>query len=286
MRSTSRRSVRMRATSRRAVEWFALLVLFGLMFLPILTLARASVSPRVDLYSRPFRWLPQEWTWQHYLDVLRPDHIVPLVEALRHTFIVSLGTALLSVGLGSLAAYAFARLQFRGRNALLSAMFAVYILPGMLFLIPIFIMFREINILDSYGSLIVPYTAFIMPFIVIIMRGYFASIPRNLEEAAMLDGCSPFQIYLRIVLPLSTPGLVAAFVSAFILSWNEFLTPLILTSRLRVITTTLGQYSSTQDIELGQMAAAGMYSLLPVVVIALALNRYIRRGLVEGAVKG
>lgn len=269
-----------------SLRWGTILVLLVLLFFPIYTLLRTSFAQRGDLYARPFQWIPENIIFDHFVEVLRPGHIVPIFDSMANSFVVSLGTAVLSVLIGSLAAYALARLQFAGRNALLTTIFAVYILPGMLFLIPIFGLFKQLRLLDNPVSLIITYTAFVMPFIVIIMRSYFVSIPSTLEEASRIDGCNHLQTFTRIILPLSGPGLVAGFVSAFILAWNEFLAPLVLTSRYKVITTTLGQYSSTQDIELGQMAAAGIYSLLPVVVIALVLNRYIRRGIVEGAVKG
>jgi multiple sugar transport system permease protein len=261
-------------------------LLLGLFLFPVFTLLRASLMNRVELYARPVDWIPSNPAWGNFVEVLRPDHIVPVASALGNTAIVAIGASVLSLVLGAMAGYAFARLRFRGRAALLGAVFSVYVLPGLLFLIPLFVMFRAAGLLDTYPSLILPYTAWLTPFVIVIMRSYFLTLPRELEEAALIDGCSRLQIFARVVLPLSAPGLVAAFVSAFILAWNEFLTPLILTARLSVITTTLGQYTSTQDIELGQMAAAGVYSILPVVALTIVFQRYIRQGLVQGAVKG
>lgn len=117
-------------------------------------------------------------------------------------------------------------------------------------------------------------------------KDFFNTVPEEIEDAALVDGCSRLEVIWRVVLPLSGPGLVAAWVSAFIMSWNEFLTPLILTSRLRVITTALGLYTSTYDIELGHMAAAGVYSVLPVLILTLVFQRRIEQGIVAGAVKG
>jgi ABC-type glycerol-3-phosphate transport system permease component len=186
----------------------------------------------------------------------------------------------------SLAAYAFARLRFPAKNLIQSVLLSVYLLPAMLFLIPIFMMMRPLKLLDTYLALILPYSVWMIPFVTMILKDFFSTVPVELEDAALVDGCTRFSVIWRVVLPLSAPGLVAAWVAAFIMSWNEFLTPLILTSRLKVVTTVLGLYTSTHDIELGHMAAAGVYAILPVLVLTLVFQRRIEQGITAGAIKG
>jgi ABC-type glycerol-3-phosphate transport system permease component len=260
---------------------FALLISF-----PLLTMLRVSLFRRLDLYAKPIQWFPTVFKWQNYVDVLKPDHIVPIREAMLNSLIVAFSAACATVLVSSLAAYAFARLRFPGRSLLQSVLLVVYMLPAMLFLIPIFMMFLAVKLYDSYLSLIIPYTIWMIPFVSIMLRAFFDSVPAEIEDAALVDGCSRLGVIWRVMLPLSAPGLVAAWVSAFIMSWNEFLTPLILTSRLVVLTVALGQYTSTYDIELGHMAVAGVYAILPVMILALIFQRRIEQGITAGALKG
>lgn len=266
---------------------YVLAVVIGLiMAFPLLTLLRVSFFTRLELYDKPIRWFPHTLKWQNYVDVLAPDHIVPLKPAITNSFIVACAAATLTVIIASLAAYAFARLRFPGRNGFQSLLLSVYLLPAILFLIPIFMMLRPLKLLDTYFSLILPYTVWMIPFVVLILKDFFDTVPQEIEDAALVDGCTRFGLIWRIVLPLAGPGLVAAWVSSFIMSWNEFLTPLILTSRLKVITVTLGQYTSTYDIQLGHMAAAGVYAILPVLILTLIFQRRIEQGITAGSLKG
>ena len=266
---------------------YVLALAIGLiMAFPLLTLLRVSFFTRLELYAKPMRWVPQALKWQNYVDVLAPDHIVPLKPAIANSFIVAAVAATLTTGVASLAAYAFARIRFPGRDSLQSLFLSVYLLPAVLFLIPIFMMLRPLKLLDTHFSLVLPYTVWMTPFVILILRDFFYSIPKEIEDAAMVDGCTRLGVIWRVVLPLAGPGLVAAWVAAFIMSWNEFLTPLILTSRLDVVTVTLGQYTSTYDIELGHMAAAGIYAILPVLILTLVFQRRIEQGITAGSLKG
>ncbi|MGQ9600470.1 MAG: carbohydrate ABC transporter permease [Anaerolineae bacterium] len=266
---------------------YLLAVVIGLvMAFPLLTLVRVSFFTRLELYAKPMLWLPKTVKWQNYVDVLAPDHIVPIKPAITNSLIVACSAATLTVVLASLAAYAFARFRFPGRNVLQSLLLSVYLLPAILFLIPIFMMWRPLKLLDTHISLIVPYTVWMTPFVILILRDFFQSVPEEIEDAALVDGCTQLSVIWHIILPLAGPGLVAAWVSAFIMSWNEFLTPLILTSKLKVITVALGQYTSTYDIQLGHMAAAGVYAILPVLILTLIFQRRIEQGITAGSLKG
>ena len=277
---------RVQKAGSRALTYVLALVIALIMSFPLLTMMRVSIFRRLDLYAKPMRWLPPTIRWQNFVDVLAPDHIVPLRESITNSLVVGLVAASLTVAVASLASYAFARLRFPGRNLLQSMLLSVYLLPAMLFLIPIFMMMRPVKLLDTYLALILPYTVWMIPFVTMILKDFFSTVPEELEDAALVDGCTRFSVIWRIVLPLSAPGLVAAWVSAFIMAWNEFLTPLILTSRLKVVTTVLGLYTSTYDIELGHMAAAGIYAILPVLALTLIFQRRIEQGITAGAIKG
>jgi multiple sugar transport system permease protein len=276
---------RLKKVGSSLLTYFLALLISLVMAFPLLTLARVSLFRRLDLYAKPIQWIPQTVKWQNYVDVLAPDHIVPIRASITNSFIVAFAAASLTVAIASLAAYAFARLRFPGRNSIQSMLLSVYLLPAMLFLIPIFMMMRPLKLLDTYVSLILPYTVWMTPFVTMILKDFFNTVPEEIEDAALVDGCTRLGVIWRVILPLSAPGLVAAWVSAFIMSWNEFLTPLILTSKLKVITTALGLYTSTFDIELGHMAAAGIYAILPVLILTLIFQRRIEQGITAGAIK-
>ncbi len=259
----------------------ALIIMF-----PLYTLFMMSVISRVQLFSKPFNWIPVTATFKNYIEILKPEHPVPVFQGIINSFIVAIWTAMLSLLLSSLAAYALARLRFPYKAHILTSLLSFYMLPAMLFLIPIFIIMKYLNLLDTYLSLVLPYSVWITPFATLILKAFFESIPSTVEEAAWIDGCSKLSALRRVIVPLAIPGLVATFIYAFILSWNEFLTPLIMTNRTILITTALGRYRSTYDIEIGQMAAAGVYSILPVVILTIIFQRYIIKGIVEGAIKG
>ena len=277
---------RLQRYASKVVTYVLAIAIALIMSFPLLTMLRVSVFRRLDLYAKPIQWVPPTLRLQNYLDVLQPGHIVPIRESISNSFIVACVAATSTIIVASLAAYAFARLRFPGRGSIQSLLLSVYLLPAMLFLIPIFMVMRPLGLLDTYLALILPYTVWMIPFVTMILKDFFDTIPRELEDAAMCDGCTKLDIIWRIVFPLAVPGIVAAWVAAFIMSWNEFLTPLLLTSRMRVITTALGQYTSTYDIELGHMAAAAVYAILPVLVLTLIFQRRIEKGITAGAVKG
>lgn len=277
---------RWRRRANTLLLYLLALLIAGVILFPLLTLLRISLFARIDLYAKPMNWLPTIVKWQNYVDVLAPDHIVPIREAMLNSFLVATATALLTVLLAALAAYAFARLRFPGKGFLASTFLSIYLLPAILFLIPLFVVMRPLRLLDTYLALVIPYTVWCLPLTILVLRDFFASVPGEVEEAALIDGCSRLQSIRYIMLPLAMPGLVAAWVSTFILAWNEFFTPLILTSRLKVLPTALGLYTSTFDIELGHMAVAGIYSVLPVLLLTFIFQRRIEQGITGGAVKG
>ena len=164
-------------------------------------------------------------------------------------------------------------------------MISVYFLPTILFIIPMFIFLVSYNLDDKIISLVVPYTAFILPFVVWILKTFIDRLPLEVEEAAKIDGCSTTQLLLKIVLPLIRPGLLSAFIFAFILSWVEFLTPLIFTNNLKMSTVALGLFRSTVDIKIGQQAAAAILTLIPVTILMVVFQRYITQVIFSGADK-
>lgn len=258
------------------------LVLAVLAF-PLYVVLLTSVQHLVDIRTRDISWIPSYVTLEHYMTVLSPGHIVPIGEAMRNSLITSLGAASLSVLLASLAAFGLTRLRVRGRDVIIYGLASIYLFPAILFVIPLFVIVTRLGMVDTYISLIIPYAAFVMPFLILILRGFFNSLPEDIEYAALIDGCSFLGVLGRIVAPLALPGLAASFIFAFILSWIEFLTPLIFTSELSILTVALGLYRGTVDIQVGHLAAAAMLTILPVALLTFIFQRWIVEGLTAGA---
>jgi len=228
-------------------------------------------------------FIPQTIYLDHFRALLVEGHIVPLREGLLNSTLVSSLTAVFCLIVGLPAAYALSRLRVPGRNGILAALVSVYFLPTTIFLIPMFVILVRWGIDDTVFSLVLAYGGFVLPFVIWILKTFIDRLPREVEEAAELDGCSHRLVMLRIVFPMARSGVLAAFIFAFILSWVEFLTPLIFTSNLKMTTVALGMFRSTIDIQVGQQAAAAVLTLLPVTLLMMVFQRLITQVLMAGA---
>lgn len=256
-----------------------------IMAFPLYALLLTSLQPESVIRSRNVEFLPSTLVLDHFVAVLTPGHIVPLREGMMNSLTISTLTAFASVLIALPAAYAFSRLNVPKTGWILGALVAVYFLPTTLFLIPIFIKFVEWRLNDTFASLILPYVGFILPFEIWILKTFVDRLPIEVEEAARIDGASYPQLILLIVVPLLRPGILAGFVFAFILSWIEFLTPLIFTNSLKITTVALGLFRSTMDIQIGQQAAAAVLTLLPVALLMLVFQSLITKVVMTGADK-
>jgi multiple sugar transport system permease protein len=212
-----------------------------------------------------------------------------IVEALTNSVIIALGSTLFSITIGSFAGYALARFEFKGWKNEDVAFFVLSqrFLPAAAVVVPYFIMFKTLGILDTYPTMILVDGAMTLPFSVWMMREYFFEVPREIEESGLVDGCSIFQSFIRIVIPLAMPGLVATAVFCFIFSWNEYILALFLTfSNANPITTTIAGLTHSGAALWWDISALGTITIIPPVILALAVQKYIVRGLSLGAVKG
>lgn len=278
----------MRTRSQRAIVqqvliYTAAFMVLLIMAFPLYGLLLTSIQPETVIRSRDVSFFPDSLYFEHFRAVLSPGHIVPLREGILNSLAVSSLTAVVCVVVAFPAAYALSRLRMPGKGLLLGGLVSVYFLPTTIFLIPMFVLFVDWRIDDSYLALVLAYSGFILPFEIWILKTFIDKLPREIEDAARIDGCSDGQVMLRIVLPLMRPGILAGFVFAFILSWIEFLTPLIFTNDVKISTVALGMFRSTIDIQVGQQAAAAMLTLLPVAVMMLVFNRLITKVLLAGA---
>ncbi|TCJ15627.1 carbohydrate ABC transporter permease [Rubrobacter taiwanensis] len=272
----------MKALRRLWVYPAALAVLVVIAF-PLYGVVLTSIQREQDIRSRDVNFIPRYIELGHYQAVLDPGHIVPIREAMMNSFTVSVLTAVIAVALALPATYALYRLPLPGRSYILAGLVSIYLLPTILFVLPLYVRAAQFGLLDTFTGLVIPYVAFILPFMVWILGAFLKAIPVQIEEAAMIDGANRLQILVRVVLPLMKPGIGAGLLMGFILAWIEFLTPLLFTRELRILTVTLGLYRSTYEIEIGQLAAAAVLTALPLIVLTVVFQRAISQVITTGA---
>jgi multiple sugar transport system permease protein len=268
---------------RRAWRYPAALIVLIVVAFPLYGVVLTSVQREQDIRSPDVNFIPRYLEFDHYREVLGPGHIVPVKEAMLNSLIVSVLAAVTAVALALPATYAVNRLPLPGRRYILASLTSIYLFPTLLFVLPLYVKVVQFGLVDTYAGLIIPYVAFILPFMVWILGAFLKAVPVSVEEAAMIDGASRMQVLIRIVLPLMRPGIVAGLLMGFILSWVEFLTPLLFTRELTILTVTLGLYRSTQEIAIGQLAAAAVLTALPLVLITLVFQRTISQVITAGA---
>jgi multiple sugar transport system permease protein len=269
----------------RAGFWalVALVVVYSLS--PYLWTLFTSFKTERELYQFPVTYIPQRPTVINYIQVFTQN---PFGRYLLNSTVVCVTSTLLCLFLAALAAYAFARLKFPRSNVLLVAILIVAMIPLITVIVPLYLLVRALRLLNSYGGLIGPYVTYSLPVAIFILSAFFREIPHELEEAALLDGCTRMSTLWRVIAPLSTPGLITAGVIVFIQTWNEFLVALTLTSTPKAQTITVGiaLYRGEFTFPWGVISAAVMLATVPIVVLILLGQRLIIRGLTAGAVKG
>lgn len=259
----------------RILIYIAAVIVFVFMIFPIYTVILQSVQYERDVRTMDMKFIPNYITLDHFKTIFDPGHIVKIKEAMLNSLIISASTGILAVIIGLLSAYAVSRLRIKLGNYLLLGMASIYIFPTILFVIPLFILFVNLDLDDTYLGVILLYTAFVLPFIIWALKTFVDAIPIEIDQAARIDGCGLFKIFFYIYLPAMKPGIVAAFLFAFILSWIEFLTPLVFTNHIKMLTVELGLYRSTIDIDIGQLAAAAIVTIMPVVLLTLIFQKLI-----------
>lgn len=258
----------------------ALVLLF-----PILWMFVVSLKPEDETYSTPLTWIPENPTLANYANMW---HALDFQTYFLNTLIVAGSTTLLAILVAAPAAYGFARFRFRGAGVLGTLLLSTQMFPRVILIVPYFVIMRYLGLINTYPALITIYLAFALPFCVWMMRGYFASIPTEVDEAALIDGCGPLGAFFRVVLPLCLPGLVATAIFSFLVGWNEFLFALILTTTkdMYVITVGLSALIGEYKTHWNELMAAAIVCSLPAMILYALLERYLVRGLAAGATKG
>lgn len=265
---------------------YALLIIIALLvILPLLWMLSTSLKPKAEWFLPQLYWIPKTFTWDNYQKILDNPSLPIGRWFLNSVMVASVVTALI-LAIDSIAAYAYARMEFRGKRIIFGLLLATLFLPGIMFLVPNFLTVASLGLLNSYAGVIVPGLAGV--FGVFFMRQFFESLPRELEEAAYIDGATRVQTFLLIALPLAKPALATLGIITFLGSWNDFLWPLLILKDRALLTlppglrTLQGAYTS----EYGQMMAGAVITSIPVLILYVLLQRYIVQSVQTTGLKG
>ncbi|MFJ4680798.1 MULTISPECIES: carbohydrate ABC transporter permease [unclassified Kitasatospora] len=274
--------------SFRWLRRIVLLVLAVFTLTPVAVMLSSSLKPLQDVQG-PWRWMPSHLTFRPYIDIWKT---VPLAKYFTNSLIVAGSATGLSVLIALLAGYAVSRYRFRGKKVFTITVLSTQMFPGILFLLPLFLIFVNIGnttgiaLYGSRGGLILTYLTFSLPFSIWMLAGYLDSIPRDLDEAAAVDGCGPIRTLVQIIVPAALPGIIAVAVYAFMTAWGEVLFASVMTNdQTRTLAVGLQGYATQTDVYWNQVMAASLVVSLPVVAGFLLLQRYLVAGLTAGAVK-
>jgi len=279
------------------------LLVIGFILLPIIAATIGALQSEKSLQASTRTLLPPEWTLDNFRVILSggaqtgaifeqttylPDNVKKIYGALTNSVVIALSVTALTLAFASLSAYTVVRLRLRWIAWLMGFNVFARFVPIIVLMIPLYVTFRQLGLLNSIWGVIVALTGFLLPYGILILAPYFATVPRELEEAARIDGCSRFGAFVRITLPLSAPALASYGAIVFIIAWNDLLIPLILNNRAEFMTLPVVIASLVGDVHVffNLMMAICLLALAPTVVLVALLQKYIVEGLSAGAVKG
>ena len=265
---------------------YAVLILFCIIAIyPVLQVFTISLRPADRLLSTSLEIVPDNATLQAYVELFRDR---PFLSWMANSLFVSLVVTVTGVVLASMTGYAFSRFRFIGKNLGLLGLLTTQMFPATMLLLPLYIMLIRLGLINTYMGVIVIYAATALPFTIWTMKGYYDTIPFSLEEAARIDGCNQFQAFYKIILPLAAPALVITALFSFMTAWSEYIVAaqVLQDSDLWTLPLGLKSFESNMSTEWGLYGAASLIVAVPVVVLFLALSRYLVSGLTLGSVKG
>ena len=262
---------------------FALIVVCSLV--PVVWIVMLSLKTPATATDGSF--IPHQWTLSNYSDIFKQGLFT---DALRNSIAIGLISTALAVLLASMAAYAIARLNFPGKQVILAISLAVVMFPQISLVGPLYNLWRQIGLYDTWPGLIIPYMTFALPLSIYVLSSFFREIPWELEQAAQVDGATPFQAFRKVIAPLAMPGIVTTFIIVFMICWNDFVFAISLTSttNAETVPAAIAQFPGASQFTqpIGDIAAAAVVVTVPVMILVLVFQRRIVAGLTAGAVKG
>lgn len=284
VQKTTARNPKVRFFAERTLIYALIAVFLFITLSPLIWVLSTSLKPNTEAISFPPKLLPEDPTIGNYLFVLTDP---ALARSLINSFIISIGSTALSVAVSSLAGYAFARFEFKAKNVIMSVILGLFMIPIVINIIPLYTMLANFGLLNSLVALMLTFQILIIPLNILLLKNYFETIPKELEEAALIDGCSRLGVLRRVTIPLSMPGFAIAAVLSFRFSWNEFILPVVLANRSdsMVFQVALYQFISLYRIDWGYLSAGITLSLIPVLVLMLTFQKQMIKGLTLGAIR-
>jgi multiple sugar transport system permease protein len=249
-----------------------------------------SLRPTVEIMAKPPVWIPQRLSLDAYTSMFGGlgQGGVPVIDYFRNSLIVSIASTVIAIAVGMAGGYAFARFRFRGKSALFLGLMLTRTVPGIALSLPLFIIFARLGIIDTHFALILTYVALNVPFTIWLIDGFFRQVPRDLSEAAQIDGCTHWQAFWQVEFPLAGPGIASAAIFAFMTSWNEFALASQLTRSVNSKTLPVGllDFTSEFTIDWRGMCALAVVMILPAFALTFVIQKRLVSGLTFGAVKG
>jgi len=274
------------APVKRALIHLGLLFASLIAVFPVIRVFGTALRPGNNLLDPNFSIIPQGATLDAFGQVVFESG---LAQWLFNSLVITLGTAAVGLVMSATSAYAFSRFKFRGRGLSLTFLFATQLIPGIMLLVPIYLLAVQLDLVSTYRGLVIAYSVTSIPFSIWILKGYYDTVPIDLEEAALIDGCSQLQAFWKILLPLSLPALAIVFLFNFLAAWGEYFTASVLIgSKEELLTWTLGvaRFQGQFQTQWNELSAASIIVSLPVVILFVYTSRYLVSGLTLGGVKG
>lgn len=279
-----RKNMRFEVFTRILVRYSLALLATFIFVYPLIWLASASVKPNWEIYRQPLQLIPSEIQWDVYE---RLFDTAPFARYMTNSVIYALGGSLISLAFSILAAYGLSRYRFRGKRLTMILILTVQLIPGLVSMIPLYLMMRWLGLFNTQHGMVLLYGSLRIPWAIWVLKGYFDTIPIELDESAWIDGASKFRTIWQILLPVLVPGLVAAFIIIFIGLWNEFALASVLLRNPDYLPVSVGTYVllGPDESDFRLTAAASLVNIIPILLIFSILQRYLVSGLAAGAVK-
>ncbi len=281
---------RFKATLLSIAHKVTLFVAMTVICLPGLWIVLASFRPTVEIMAKPPVWVPQDLSLDAYIAMFSGigQGGIPVIEYFRNSLIVSITSTVVSLAIGMAGGYAFARYRFKGKSGIFLGLMLTRTVPGIALSLPLFFVYSKLGIIDSHFGLILAYVALNVPFTIWLIDGFFRQVPKDLAEAAQIDGCTRWQAFWQVEFPLAGPGIASAGIFAFLTSWNEFALASQLTRSVTSKTLPVGllDYTAEFTIDWRGMCALAVVMIIPALVLTFIVQKHLVSGLTSGAVKG
>ncbi|HEV2897202.1 MAG TPA: carbohydrate ABC transporter permease [Pseudaminobacter sp.] len=258
--------------------------------MPGIWIVLSSLRPTVEIMAKPPVWIPQELSFDAYVSMFSGvgKGGIPVLEYFRNSLIISITSTLIAVAIGMAGGYAFARHRFRGKSGMFLGLMLTRTVPGIALSLPLFFVYARLGIIDTHFGVILAYVALNIPFTIWLIDGFFRQVPKDLAEAAQIDGCTPWQAFWQVEFPLAGPGIASAGIFAFLTSWNEFALASQLTRSVNSKTLPVGllDYTAEFTIDWRGMCALAVVMIVPALTLTFIVQKHLVGGLTSGAVKG